>query len=411
MRVLFIHHQCPGQYPHLARHLAARGHTVRFLTQSIGAKIPGVTITVYSVESPSPSQSHPYTPEIDRLLRVGTAAAEAGERLRAEGFVPDLIVGHNGFGELLFLRDVWPGVPVLGNCEFYYRASGADVGFDPEFDSIFNSPAALRVRNLPALFAADTLDWAHVATRWQKSLHPGSLQARMTVVHEGIDTRLHRPDDSATFRLPNGRVLDAKDTVVTYVARNLEPYRGFHTFMRSLPAVLRRCPDAEVVIVGGDGVSYGAPPAPGRSFREELVAQLGKRLDGTRVHFTGQIPNAAYRRLLNVSSAHVYLTVPFVLGWSCLEAMASGCLLIGSRTPPVEEVIEDGVNGLLVDMLAPDDIAEQIVGALRRRKSLAPLRAAARATVLNRYDLKTRALPRWDTLLEDLVAGRTPSPD
>jgi len=411
MRVLFVHHQCPGQYPHLARHLVARGHTVRFLTQTVGAKIPGVAVTVYTVESPAPSQTHPYTPEIDRLLRVGTAAAEAGERLRGDGFVPDLIVGHNGFGELLFLRDVWPGVPVLGNCEFYYRASGADVGFDPEFDSIFNSPAALRVRNLPALFAADTLDWAHVATHWQKSLHPESLQARMTVVHEGIDTRLHRPDDSATFRLPNGRVLDAKDTVVTYVARNLEPYRGFHTFMRSLPAVLRRCPDAEVVIVGGDGVSYGAPPAPGRSFREELVAQLGKRLDGTRVHFTGQIPNAAYRRLLQVSSAHVYLTVPFVLGWSCLEAMASGCLLIGSRTPPVEEVIEDGVNGLLVDMLAPDDIAEQIVGALRRRKTLAPLRAAARATVLNRYDLKTRALPRWDTLLEDLVAGRTPSPD
>jgi glycosyltransferase involved in cell wall biosynthesis len=348
--------------------------------------------------------------ELDRAIYTGASVAGVCYKLRDQGFRPDLIVGHSGWGETLFIKDVFPNVPLLANFEFYYHATGVDVDFDPEFVSIFNDPSRLRARNGISLLAFQGADWGHSATQWQRGLHPLEMQSRISVLHEGVDTEVVRPKPAARFKLPgSGRVLSRRDEVVTYVARNLEPYRGFHVFMRALPALLRRRKKTHVVIVGGDGVSYGAPPPPRSTFRETMLNELGAELDLSRVHFLGLIDYQQYLQLLQISSVHVYLTYPFVLSWSFIEAMASGCLVIGSSTPPVLEVLQDGDNGLAVDFFQYKQLATRIDEALEQPKKMRSLRKAARSTAITRFDTSSLVLPRWRSLFDDLLNARRPT--
>jgi len=409
VKYLFIHQNFPGQYRHIVRHLANRAQNdVRFITQPNDNAMPGVAKIVYPGDQRTSINCHKYAIEVDRAIHTGATVAEVCARLRDSGFHPDLIVGHSGWGETLFVKDVFPDVPLLSNFEFYYHAHGVDVGFDPEFVSIFHEPSHLRARNAVNLLAFEATDWGHSATAWQRSLYPPEQRSRISVLHEGVDTDLACPQRTAHYRLPSGQVLSAADEVVTYVARNLEPYRGFHIFMRSLPQLLRRRRRAQVVIVGGDGVSYGTPAPPRSTFRELLLDQLTGKLDLTRVHFVGTIEHRDYLSLLQISSAHVYLTYPFVLSWSFIEAMACGCLIVASATPPVLEVMRDGRNGLAVDFFSHRQLANRIEEALERQRELRAIREAARATAVRDFDLKLVQLPRWTRLFDDLIAGRRP---
>jgi glycosyltransferase involved in cell wall biosynthesis len=409
---LFIHQNFPAQYRHVVRHLAnQRSNRVYFITQPNDNVMEGVTKLTYPKDERGAVNCHAYSVELDRAIYAGAAVAEVCRKLREGGFRPDLIVGHSGWGETLFIKDVFPDVPLLTNFEFYYHAQGVDVGFDAEFISIFNDPSRLRVRNATNLLAFEAADWGHSATAWQRNLYPPEIRPRISVLHEGVDTNVVRPLRGASFKVPGTRrALTRRDQVVTYVARNLEPYRGFHVFMRALPQVLRRCPRARVVIVGGDGVSYGAPPPPRSSFREMMLKELNGKLDLERVHFLGLIDYHDYLTLLQVSSVHVYLTYPFVLSWSFIEAMASGCLIVGSATPSVLEVLRDGVNGFAVDFFSLRTLANRIETALEHPARMQPLRDAARATAVERFDLNSVLLPRWLALFDDLIHHRRPAP-
>jgi glycosyltransferase involved in cell wall biosynthesis len=411
MNYLFIHQNFPAQYRHVVRHLASqRNNRIYFITQPNDNAMVGVTKVTYPKDERGPINCHAYSVELDRAIYTGATVADVCRKLSDEGFRPDLIVGHSGWGETLFVKDVFPDVPLLANFEFYYHTHGVDVGFDPEFVSIFNDPSRLRARNATNLLAFEAADWGHCATEWQRSLYPPEMRPRISTLHEGVDTDIARPLRTASFKIPGmRRALTRRDPVVTYVARNLEPYRGFHIFMRALPQLLRRCPRARVVIVGGDGVSYGAPPPPRSTFREMMLQELGAKLDLERVHFLGMIDYHEYLTLLQVSSVHVYLTYPFVLSWSFIEAMASGCLIVGSATPPVLEVLRDGENGLAVDFFSPRMLANRIEAALEHPARMKPLREAARATAVDQFDLKSKLLPRWLTLFDDLIHHRRPT--
>jgi glycosyltransferase involved in cell wall biosynthesis len=307
------------------------------------------------------------------------------------------------------VKDIFPDAPVLLYFEFYYHAAHVDVGFDPEFPSAFVDPFRLRAKNAVNLLSIDAADWGNAPTQWQRSVHPPELRSRISVVHEGVDTDRITPEPNAWLALKRDNItLSCEDEVITYVARNLEPYRGFHIFMRAAREILRRRPKARIIVVGGDGVSYGAPAPNGRSFREIALSEVGDGLDLSRIHFLGQVPYDVHVNLLQVSQAHIYLTYPFVLSWSFIEAMAAGCAIIGSATPPVLEVLQDGVNGLAVDFFSPVAIADRIDEVLDHPTRMAHLRAAARRTAVERFDLKTQALPRWTRLLGDLVARRRP---
>lgn len=405
LKVLFVHQNFPGQYQHLAPALAALPETeVVALTLSEPHAVPGVRVIRYSVARGTSPNIHPWAAEFETKLIRGEAAARTAERLRGEGFAPDVIIAHPGWGEALFLKDVWPGARLLSFLEFYYHGWGFDVGFDSEFpNDDLDQLCRVRAKNANTLLSLEASDWSVSPTQWQRSTAPAHYQGRISVIHDGIDTDAVRPDSAASITLNNHLPLTRADEVITFVNRNLEPYRGFHVFMRALPEVLSRRPRARVVIIGGDGVSYGRAPTDGRTWRQVLLAEVGGQLDLSRVHFVGNVPYPVFLTLMQLSAVHVYLTYPFVLSWSLLEAMSAGALVIGSATPPVEEVIRDGANGLLVDFFDTTALAQRIDEALDHSDRMAMLRAAARATVVEGYDLRRICLPQHLALIERLA--------
>ncbi|WP_298957786.1 glycosyltransferase family 4 protein [uncultured Methylobacterium sp.] len=412
MRILFVHQNFPGQYRHVAPALAARpGCEVVALGINPSPPLPGVRHVRYPIEARQVPGVHRLAREFETKVIRAEAAARAALALRAEGFVPDVICGHPGWGETLFLKDVWPDARLLTFAEFAYRARGSDVGFDPEFPPAGDESAfSVRTKNAAHLLAFEASDWLVSPTRWQASQIAPVFRDRISVIHDGIDTAAAKPDPRARITLNReGLQLKPGDEVVTFVNRNLEPYRGYHSFMRALPEILRRRPRARAVLVGGSGVSYGAAAPEGKSWREIYLDEVKDRLDLSRVHFVGNVPYNIYLNLLQVSAVHVYLTYPFVLSWSLLEAMAAGCLVVGSATPPVQEAIEDGRNGVLVDFFSPEGIAAAVVDALARPHAHRALREAARRTAEG-YDLKRVCLPRHLRLITDLAEGRTPEP-
>lgn len=400
MRLLFVHQNFPGQYRHLAAHYAAQpgtevvalGEKANLLRR--GGALPGVKLFGYQLgETP---QAGAFDAPVLKAIHRGRKVAAGAAQLRRAGFEPDVVFTHNGWGEALFLKDVFPRARVLLYCEFFYRARGGDMGFDPEFPATAEKILRLRVMNAPLLMSLDASDAGIAPTRWQQRQFPAPYSSRVNVIHDGIDTDLASPSDSDEKE-------NKEEELITYVARNLEPYRGFHVFMRAIPEIQRLRPKARIAIVGGDEVSYSPRLPAGETYRGRMLRELDGRIDLSRVDFRGRIPYSDYLALLRRSSLHVYLTYPFVLSWSLLEAMACGCLVVGSRTPPVEEVIKDGENGLLVDFFSTGQIAERVDYALSRRKDLQFLRDKARKTVVERYDLKRVCLPAQRTLVEKLL--------
>jgi glycosyltransferase involved in cell wall biosynthesis len=402
VKALFVHQNCPGQFRHLAPALAREGHEVVFIGQKEKQTPPGVRRLEYTPHRTVTEKIHPYLASFEAAVLNGQAVARLGFGLAKQGFRPDVMIGNPGWGETLFLKDVWPDVPLISLSEFYYNGSGSDVGFDPEFDTGPDARLRARARSAPHLLAIEAADIAYSPTEWQRSQFPVPYRDRIQVIHDGIDVDAMRPDPGARFELPEGGGLTAEDEVLTYVSRNLEPYRGFHVFMRALPTILEARPDAQVVIVGGDETSYGARPKDGGTWRERMLAEVGPFPE--RVRFTGRIPYAQFRSLMQVSSVHLYLTYPFVLSWSMLEAMAAGAFIVGSATPPVEEVIEDGRNGWLVPFFDTEALAERVTDALAARRDMAVLRAAARDTVVSRYALPD-CLARQRALIGEAVTS------
>jgi glycosyltransferase involved in cell wall biosynthesis len=330
-------------------------------------------------------------------------------QLKANGLMPDLVIAHPGWGEALFVKDVWKQTSLLSFLEFYYATSGTDVGFDPEFSKQgFFEDARLRVKNANNLLSLEISDFGLSPTNWQKQSHPQWTQDRIQVIFDGVDCDILKPNPSVRLNLKRETgesfSLTSKDEIITFVNRNLEPYRGYHSFMRALPKILAARPNARVLIVGGDGVSYGAKAPEGKTWKQIFLDEVKSRIDLERVHFLGNVPYPIFTQLLQLSSCHVYLTYPFVLSWSCIEALSTGCLVIGSDTGPVREVIEHGVNGLLVDFFNYEAIADTVIRSLSDPASFIRMRQNARASAKDNYDLRSVCLPKQLALIESILA-------
>ena len=401
MRILFIHQNAPGQFRHLAPHLAANGaNEVVFLGERTPTIKNGVRWVQYNPPRPPGRDTHHYLKKMEASLRRGQEVVRTCLELRRDGFTPDVVVAHSGWGETMFLREALPRTRILNYCEMFYRSEGQDTGFLPELDIGFDGRCRLRTWNADLLAGLEIMDRGVSPTWWQRQQHPAAFQPEIAVLHEGVDTTLVTPSPLARLRLPNGRVLSAEDEVVTFVARNLEPVRGFASLMRSLPALLRLRPRVEVVICGEDGTSYGAPPPQGGTWRQAFAAEAS--IDEARVHFVGRLTRPSYLALLQISALHLYLTVPFVLSWSCVEAMSAGCLVLGSDVAPVREVIKEGVTGALVDMRDPAAVAIRAAGLLAERAGWNRVRATARALALERFDL-SRCLAAQTRLVREVA--------
>jgi glycosyltransferase involved in cell wall biosynthesis len=408
MRVLFVHQNFPGQFRHVATALVARGHEVVALgINRTPEKFPGVKHLLYPEPKMDTKEAgkHPLSGALDELrtkVLRGEAAAKAMQAIRDGGFEPDVVVAHSGWGEAFFVKDLFPTARFVAYAEYYYGGEGGDTAFDPEFSRPnITADERVRVKNTHLLHALNDCDVAISPTQFQKERHPAWAQEKIRVIHEGIDTSRFKPEPQASVQLQNkGLVLRPGDEVVTFVARQLEPYRGYHIFMRALPLLQKLRPNARVVIVGSDGTSYGAAPPKGKTWKSIFLEEVQDQLDMSRVHFVGRLPHPVLTQLMQVSALHIYLTYPFVLSWSLLEAMSIGCLILASDTAPLREVIEHGKTGLLTPFFDVEALAHSAADALARGQELAHLRAAARDVVIRDYDLQSRCLPELVALLE-----------
>ncbi|MWD28534.1 glycosyltransferase [Aquicoccus sp. SCR17] len=416
MNILLIHQNFPGQYKHLGPALAARGDRVVALTPKVKEPTTwqGIRVVPYPIRRGTARDVHPWLADFEtKVIRAEACHAAAG-KLAAEGFVPDVILGHHGWGEPMFLKDVWPGARLGLYCELYHSAAYPHLNFDPEFPGKDPGRDALRIRlrNLNNMMHEQVMDAGISPTRFQADTFPAAMRDRIDVIHDGIDTGAVRPNPDATLDLGEGLTVSRADEVITFINRNLEPYRGYHVFMRALPEILKHRPDAHVVLLGGDEVSYGARPPEGQSWKQIFIDEVRGRIptpSWQRVHFLGRVPYGRFLSLMQVSRAHVYLTYPFVLSWSLLEAMSAGAAIVASETAPVKEVLTEGETGLMVDFFDRAALVDRLCALLDDAALRERLGSRARAFAREHYDLNSVCLPRqldWVDRLATLPVRR-----
>ncbi|KPA21192.1 GDP-mannose-dependent alpha-(1-2)-phosphatidylinositol mannosyltransferase [Shimia sp. SK013] len=411
MKILFIHQNFPGQFKHLAPALVERGHEVVSLTLRVKnpGEWKGVRLLPYEIKRKPSKGLHPWLVDFETKMLRAESCFVAARRLRDEGFTPDVIVAHPGWGEPMFLRDLWPTARIGLYCELYYGGEDTDVGFDPEFPRVEPESEAIRLRlkNLNNKMHRGVADLGISPTEFQAGTYPEEWRKIISVIHDGIDTNVVKPDPEAAFALEDGQVLTRKDEVITFVNRNLEPYRGYHVFMRALPKLLKERPDAQVLIVGGDEVSYGAAPPKGQTWKQKYIDEVRGRIptpDWERVHFLGKVPYDRFLAMLQITRAHVYLTYPFVLSWSLIEAMAIGAPIVASDTAPLREVISHGDTGRLFPFFDGDQMVAEVCKVLEDPDLRARLGAAARAFAVAGYDLESQCLPKQVQWIDQLYA-------
>lgn len=417
MNILCIHQNFPGQFKFLAPALVKQGHRVVAMTmQKVETKLwQGVELVPYTATRGTTPNVHPWVSDFETKTIRADACFRAALLMKQGGFVPDVILAHHGWGESLFLKDVWPHAKLAIYCEFFYHPQGADVGFDAEFPVTDEGEVCrLRLKNLNNLLHFEVADAGLSPTHWQASTFPESFRKKITVVHDGIDTALVAPNPDVSLAFKTAKGLDLKltrdDEVITFVNRNLEPYRGYHTFMRALPEILKLRPKAHILMVGGDDVSYGARPDAKRygnkNWKTIFLDEVRGMVDEAswdRVHFLGHLPYQHFIPMLQLSRVHVYLTYPFVLSWSLLEAMSAGCAIVASDTQPLHEAIKDQETGRLVSFFDPHALAQSINALLDSAEERARLGANARAFAQNHYDLERVCLPQQLAWVNSLI--------
>ena len=363
MRILISHTNYPAQFRRLAPALVDIGHEVVFLARNIEWHAPkpptGLRLITYQPHRQGGGEAlHPYLRRFENCVLEGQAAFRAAHQLAQEGWQPDCILNHVGFGNGLYLSDLFPEARRIGLFEWFYRARDSDVDFLRRGAVEPDRAMRLRTWNAQVLLELAHCDVGVVPTHWQRQQFPDHLSGRLQVVHEGIDVDALADLRSAGLPRPACLPADPEIEVLTYVSRGFEEYRGFPQAMQAIALLQARRPKLHVLLVGSDVVAYGAPRSDGRSWRQWAQTELA--LDPARTHWLGALQTEAYHQVLACSQAHLYLTVPFVLSWSLLEAMAAGCSIVASATAPVQEVLKDGISALLVDFFDPEAQAAAI---------------------------------------------------
>ena len=367
-------------------------HVISKNRQKLPKSLEGINYIPYEIKTASSKQINKYAMETEsKVIRAEVVAKEAS-RLKNNGLVPDLIIGHPGWGEMLFLKHVWPNVPQIHYVEYCYGSQGSDFDFEEEFVPIKNweSRAKESMKNANVFLNLHDMDHGITPTEYQYSTLPTWARSKISVIHDGIDTTWAYPKRRTTIKINEQYTLTESDEVITFINRTFEPYRGIHPFMRSLPKVLKERKNLHVLLVGKDSpdVSYGSKRVDGQSWLNYLKYELGEKLDWDRIHLMGTISHNLLRDVYRISKAHIYLTYPFVLSWSMLEAMSCGTIVIGSATAPVEEVIKDGYNGFIVPFNDPEALANRIIKTVRNNHKYGLIKKNARQTIKRKYSLR-----------------------
>ena len=406
MKLLFVHQNMPGQYREFIQWLAdQKQHEIVFLTQRNNPpEFEGVRAVVYKTHHNAPKDTYGLSKTWETAAGAGFGAALALQQIVKDGFQPDIIIGHVGWGEMTFFREILPDTPMIGFFEYFYSVRGGPVGFDPNSPVSDHAPFIMHGHNVVPHMNIEAVDLGHSPTFWQRNRFPKSFHDKIYVCHDGIRTDKLKPNPNAKVTLGRlDRPLTADDEIVTYMARNLEATRGYQQFMRAVPHLQKARPNARILVIGGNEASYGKKSEHPGGLRGEMEAEVGHLINWDRLHFLGQVPFESYQNIIQISSCHLYLSMPFVLSWSLLESMAMQATIVASDVDPVREAVTHGETGLLVDFFDPEGIAAQVADVLARPKDYAHLGPAAREHVVKTYDFNTVCLPEHIRRINSLV--------
>jgi len=399
VRFLFVHQNFPAQFGRLAAWLTQMPqHQVVYLTRREDIEFAGIRKAIFKEHRGAADATHAYLRPVEDAVLQGQAAYRTAAALKQQGFVPDVIYSHSGFGAMYYLKDVFPHSALVGFFEWYYHARGTEVDFDPNEKITEDDECRIRTRNMLVLPDLVSSDAGVTPTYWQHRQFPEEYSAKLQVIHDGIDVSYFAPAQEKDYDLPTPKLdLSTMPEIVTYVSRGMESMRGFPQFMEAMSKLMARRKQCHVVVVGTDRIAYAPTQDSGKGLKDIMLEKYP--FDMERIHFTGPLPYAEYKKVLLASTVHVYLTRPFVLSWSMLEAMSCECALVASDTAPVREVIRNDENGLLVDFFNTEQLSDKVAEALDDAGLRRRIGANARATILSRYDMQ-KTLPRHLHVLE-----------
>ena len=404
MKILFIHQNFPAQFKHLAKIFAEdKNNEVKFICRYPNKVIiDGVEKIVSKPITKNKNQrGHRYLRTFNEAVYMGQAGWRACKRLKDQGFEPDIIYAHSGWGDSMFVKDIFPKAPYIAYMEFFYRAFGADIGFLPNTKVTEDDIARTRVRNANHLINLEACDWAISPTNWQASLHPKDFYHKFSVIHEGVDTDIIKPvKKKRNELLIEKSKIPFSSELITYITRTCEQYRGFEQAMEAISILLEKRPNATFIIVGKNGAGYGPNSQEIIGYKERILGKMN--LNSDRVYCYNYLPYDKYIEVLQHSTVHIYLTVPFVLSWSMIEAMSAGCAVVASNTKPVQEVIRDGENGMLADFFNPSEIAEKVELLLKNPKMRQTISKNARRCVESKYSIK-KIIPDYIKLIKGVM--------
>ena len=410
-QILFIHQNFPGQFRSLAPALIKEGYEVHALGEETNIKqvddYPNLKLHYYKLTRGSTNGIEDLAVEFEAKMLRAKFVAEKCEELKNQGLKPSLIIAHPQWGESFFLKDVWSDTKILSYFELHWLINDSDIDFDDEFydEKYYKfTVRKIRARNVFNYEIFNHSDKLISPTEFQRNTAPDYIKKNIAVIHDGIDTDLIKPKAAIEVTINDNLKLSKKDKIITFINRNLEPQRGYHIFMRSLPEIVKNNPDAHILIIGGQEKGYGLPPPSNKTWKNIFYEEVKDKLDTSKVHFLGIVDYRILISLFQISSLHIYLTYPFVLSWSLLEAMACECLILGSNTAPVKEVIKNNSNGILVDFFDQKKISKIVTDVLKNPNKYKKLRKEARNSVIKNYDLKTICLPKQINLIEKLLA-------
>jgi glycosyltransferase involved in cell wall biosynthesis len=402
MHILFIHQNFPAQFGHIAAYLIKKkGFRCTFLSEAPPANVEGIERIQYQVAGGATERTHFCARTFENAMWHSQAIYEA---LAARSDIqPDLIVAHSGFLSTIFLRELYK-CPIVNYFEFYYLTQGSDMDFRPDFPYPAIKLLRARARNANLLLDLENCDIGYSPTRWQRNLFPENYRSKIRVAFDGVDTTFWRPLPEKTRRIANWVVPEGV-RVVTYVSRGLESIRGFDIFMKTAKLLCQRRRDLVFFVVAEDRICYGgdAEFIGGNSFKQWVLAR--DNYDLSRFIFTGLLPPAKLVELFSLTDLHIYLTVPFVLSWSLMDALACGATVLASNTAPVSEVIKHGQNGLLADFFDVEGIADLAGKVLDNPGAYRPLGQNGVEMVRDRYSLEV-CLPRMLDIFEEALHVR-----
>jgi glycosyltransferase involved in cell wall biosynthesis len=402
MHVLFIHQNFPAQFGHVARHLISNlGWSCSFVSQTPAGIVDGIRKVTYTNKGGARQSTHYCSRTFENAIWHAHAVYDACAAQR--DLWPDLIVGHSGFGSTLFLPELYPSVPVINYFEFYYHPHHSDMDFRPDFLPPEIDYLRARARNAMLLLDLENCRHGYSPTRFQQQLFPVVYRPKIDVIFDGIETDIFRRLESVPRQI-GGRLIPASTRIVTYVSRGFESMRGFDIFMRVAEQIYRQHPDVVFVVVGSQRTCYGGDDKhiKHKTFFDHVLAQSSYDLN--KFIFTGLVPVSQLTEILSLSDLHLYFTVPFVLSWSLMDALACGCTVLASDTAPVREMIEHGRNGLLRDFFDVEGFGAQAVEVLRDPPAFRHLGAAAADDICQNYAIDV-TLPRLTRLFERAVSG------